>query len=337
MLSCRRRVCRQARNGASRGERLVEQLYKAGTLLRLHCYLHLCLLAVPCAALTGQPWGSSESTLPSSNFVCRLLARFQLAGALRTYPRDWFRGEHRISRSEAAAALKSVLDSLDRPNTGSDWRSGTWGYRWIDFIYRGRSVSEAVKFLRPELARLGIDVDRELLIEALDRRDLVSVRELRRRVRSPLTQGRYGMTVMMVAAAYGDQALVESELASGAQTEVLDCNGATALFYAAGFGTARVVEQLANAGAVLDANDADWTQRTPLIYAAIGGRVHTTRALLRLGADPMVTANHNRRPSHFVPRTTGYTSAEHRQVLRILLEAEAARGATLSAPARQHR
>jgi hypothetical protein len=281
----------------------------------------------PYAASAGQPWGSSESTLPSSSVVYRLLAQFQWAGSLRDYPRGWFRGGHEISRSEAASALKSVLDGLDRPMTESGWRFGYWGYRKVDWVYRSRSMVEAVELLRPELSHLGVDVDREMLIEALDHNDLTAVRELRERTRSPLTQGRYGMTVLMLASAYGDETLVESELAAGALTEVWDSAGATALFYAAGFGTAGVVERLAKAGAVLDQHDADWTHKTPLMYAAIGGRVHTTRALIRLGANPMETATWDHRASYFVPTINGEMGSEHRRVKEILLKAEAANAA----------
>jgi hypothetical protein len=287
----------------------------------IRCLLVVGFSVAPCAASPSQPWASAESTLPSSSCAYRLLAQFQSVGALREYPRGWFRDPHPMSRSEAAQALKSVLEALDHPKMA---RWEYWGYREEDRLARDPLLSEGVHLLRPELARLGVDVDRELLIEALDRNDLTAVRELRTRTRSPLTQGRFGITVLMLASAYGDEALVQSELGRGAQTEVWDSTGATALFYAAAFGTVAVVQRLAKAGAVLDQHDADWTHKTPLMYAALGGRVHTTRALLRLGANPTETATWDHRASYFVPTINGEMSSEHRRVKKILLEAEAA-------------
>jgi hypothetical protein len=274
----------------------------------------------PCAASSSQPWGSSESTLPSSSFVYPLLAEFQRVGALDEYPRGWFRTYHAMSRSEAAFALKSVLDTLDSPTIQ---RGNTGAGRAIDSTYLRFSPAESVELLRPELERLGITVDRELLIEALDRSDLVSVRTLQKRTKSTHTRGRLGMTVLMLACAYGDIPLVESELAAGADTEVLDTAGATAMFYAAGFGTAFAVERLAKAGADVGRHDTS-SGRTPLMYAAHGGRVHTVRALLRLGADPLATAGWRNRASSHVPSSWLEESPNHRAVLRMLLEAEAA-------------
>ena len=57
----------------------------------------------------------------------------------------------------------------------------------------------------------------------------------------------------------------------------------TAMHIAAGAGHSEVLSILSAEGALVDARD--WQLRTPLFYAALGGRVDTAKALLALGAD----------------------------------------------------
>ena len=84
---------------------------------------------------------------------------------------------------------------------------------------------------------------------------------------------------------------VREALAAGAKVDAKGEGGATALFYAAQYGHAEVVEFLAgrgadvNVAAVIDIGDRSY-RVTALGAAALGGYADVVRALLKHGADP---------------------------------------------------
>lgn len=87
-------------------------------------------------------------------------------------------------------------------------------------------------------------------------------------------------TPLVAASIAGNSRFVEFALEAGADTEVKDGEGMTALAWAAKVdpGHARVVEQLLEAGARLDSRSANG--RTPLEWAHVYRNDHHTRALL---------------------------------------------------------
>jgi ankyrin repeat protein len=73
-------------------------------------------------------------------------------------------------------------------------------------------------------------------------------------------------------------------LDAGADANAVDEEGWSVVAYAASFGWSEAVHQLAKAGADVDRPDTTYG-RTPLMKAAVHGRVSTVSALLKAGAD----------------------------------------------------
>jgi ankyrin repeat protein len=92
-----------------------------------------------------------------------------------------------------------------------------------------------------------------------------------------------GATALQWAAYRGDAKLVELLLKAGANPELANHNGATPLWLAAARGDAAVVKALLKGGA--DANEALPLGRRPLMLAARSGNVEAVQALLAHGAD----------------------------------------------------
>jgi ankyrin repeat protein len=92
-----------------------------------------------------------------------------------------------------------------------------------------------------------------------------------------------GATALHWAAYHGDIGLAEILLAAGADPAAANRNGSTAMWLAASQGDAPMVEALLNGGA--DANEELPLGRRPLMLAARAGSVAAVRALLDRGAD----------------------------------------------------
>jgi len=97
---------------------------------------------------------------------------------------------------------------------------------------------------------------------------------------------RLGKTALMRAAGGEDRdgddfVILRHLLAKGADPNVADASGRTALMTAAGYGNHRAVDALLRAGA--DAEMEDDAGRTALAYAAANGHADTIR-LLDIGA-----------------------------------------------------
>jgi ankyrin repeat protein len=93
-----------------------------------------------------------------------------------------------------------------------------------------------------------------------------------------------GATALHWAAYHGDAPLAESLLEAGANVAAANRNGSTPLWLASSQGDAMMVETLLDGGA--DANEALPLGRRPLMLAARSGSVDTVRVLLEAGADP---------------------------------------------------
>lgn len=85
----------------------------------------------------------------------------------------------------------------------------------------------------------------------------------------------------------GDSAALDALIASGADVNVAQPDGATALHWAAYRDDVGAVRRLLEAGA--DANVANRAGTTPLLMASIAGNVEMIRLLLAAGADPHET------------------------------------------------
>ena len=107
---------------------------------------------------------------------------------------------------------------------------------------------------------------------------------------NPNLADHYGWTALMYAARHGTTEMVQALINAEANLDAQNNNGCTALMYAARWGTTEMVQALINAEANLDAQDNDgWTA---LMYATRWGRTEMVQALIQAGADLDTQDNH---------------------------------------------
>ena len=94
-----------------------------------------------------------------------------------------------------------------------------------------------------------------------------------------------GYTALHLAARAGSAGAAERILEAGADPNVFTTTGVTAMHFAADADAAAVVTLLAAHGAEADARDT-FSERTPLMFAAVRGADAALGALLEAGADP---------------------------------------------------
>ena len=94
-----------------------------------------------------------------------------------------------------------------------------------------------------------------------------------------------GYTPLHLAARSGDAEIAGILLDAGANPNAFTSTGVSALHFAADADAAGVVEALVESGAEVDARDG-FSQRTPLMFAAVRGADAAAQALLVAGADP---------------------------------------------------
>ena len=121
------------------------------------------------------------------------------------------------------------------------------------------------------------------IADAASRGDTAAIERLLKGGADVNVQQADGATALQWAAYRGDAKLAERLLKSGAKPGVANHNGATPLWLAAMRGDAAVIEALLKGGA--DANEALPLGRRPLMLAARSGSVGAVRALLDHGAD----------------------------------------------------
>ncbi len=92
-----------------------------------------------------------------------------------------------------------------------------------------------------------------------------------------------------VAAAAGKAGVAEALLLAGAPADPFTSTGAQPLHLAATAGVPEVVSSLLAHGASVDAREEEWGL-TPLMFAAVRGRVAAVKTLMDAGADASVTA-----------------------------------------------
>jgi uncharacterized protein len=103
----------------------------------------------------------------------------------------------------------------------------------------------------------------------------------------PNEVGIHGRTPLMVAAAEGNFAAVETLVRNGASVLVIGRGRMTALHEASANGQATVVNHLLSLGAEVNAETIDGV--TPLMCAAAWGNTEVAQLLLENGADPTRT------------------------------------------------
>ncbi len=94
-----------------------------------------------------------------------------------------------------------------------------------------------------------------------------------------------GYTPLHLASRAGSREVVDVLVAQGADVDAYTATGVTALHFAADADAAAVAAALLAGGADVDARD-DFSQRTPLMFAAVRGADAAARVLLDAGADP---------------------------------------------------
>ena len=94
-----------------------------------------------------------------------------------------------------------------------------------------------------------------------------------------------GYTPLHLAARSGDVEIAGILLDAGADPNAFTSTGVTAMHFAADADAAGVVEALVERGGEADARDA-FSERTPLMFAAVRGADAAARALMDAGADP---------------------------------------------------
>ena len=99
-----------------------------------------------------------------------------------------------------------------------------------------------------------------------------------------------GHTPLHVAAAAGHAGVTEALLAAGAPANPMTSTGAEPIHLAAAAGIPEVVTALLAHGASVDARETEWGL-TPLMFAAVRGRLRAVEVLMAAGADAAATAN----------------------------------------------
>ena len=99
-----------------------------------------------------------------------------------------------------------------------------------------------------------------------------------------------GHMPLHVAAAAGQAGIAEALLEAGAPGDAMTSTGAQPLHLAAAAGVPEVVVSLLAHGAPVDARETAW-DLTPLMFAAVRGRVEAVKALMDAGADASATAD----------------------------------------------
>lgn len=113
------------------------------------------------------------------------------------------------------------------------------------------------------------------------------------RTPDPDVRGPGGITALHLAARKNDQILIDRLLTLGARVDTGDNSGKTPLWMAAGTGAMLAIMILHEHGARLDAAEHNHGL-TPLMIAAMHGRIGSVDTLLKLGADAALKDNEGR-------------------------------------------
>jgi len=98
-----------------------------------------------------------------------------------------------------------------------------------------------------------------------------------------------GQTALMLAVLYDHEEILQTLLASGVEIDVADKKGSTALMLAVKYGNIPITQMLINSSAALDSKDKEGM--TALMWAAEYGQVSSSQLLIKAGADVNVKDN----------------------------------------------
>jgi uncharacterized protein len=155
---------------------------------------------------------------------------------------------------------------------------------------------------------------------ALNTGDFIKVRQMMGTIDINAPHPKYKQTPLMLAACFGWEPIAADLIKAGAQLDLTDANGDTALHYTAQFAQPRVMKLLLDAGASLNIQDK-WKQ-TPMGMSAMEFRPDGFHLLLAAKADVNLATPHGGNALHYA---TG-----HGRITR--LQALIARGARIDEP-----
>lgn len=113
-------------------------------------------------------------------------------------------------------------------------------------------------------------------------------------------------TALRNASFAGNAALVEKLLRAGADPNVADVHGRTALSHAARHGHGTIVDALLAAGAWADPHEDYDVYETPLMGAAEGGHLEIVKKLVQAGANPSFHVGVSQRTAESYARVHGF-------------------------------
>ncbi len=186
---------------------------------------------------------------------------------------------------------------------------------------RGSKRSAVVRSVLIALSGLGLlaataAAQGQHVADAAKRQDWAAVQELLRGGADVNLRQGDGATALHWAAYWNDSEAVQRLLASGAAADAANDLGVTPLWLAANNGNAAVVEALLAGGA--DPNLALPSGETVLMTASRTGDPEAVRALLAAGADPHATE-----AAHRQTALMWAVAQQHAEVVRLLLESGA--------------
>jgi uncharacterized protein len=149
---------------------------------------------------------------------------------------------------------------------------------------RLRTITLALILAAPGLAISGLAAAESPVADAAMQRDAARVASLLGEGADVNLAQADGATALHWAAYYGDADLASQLIAAGANVSAANREGSTPLWLASSRGDAVMIEKLLAGGA--DANEALPLGRRPLMLAARSGHVDAVKVLLDHGADP---------------------------------------------------
>lgn len=234
----------------------------------------------------------------------------------------WFNAVYMAADTGRDAALKTVLDKggglyVNNPGMTQDGRSSPWNPLHIAVkTYHYAMVAPLVAagaFLNDEA---GYDKATPLFLAATNNDDSGVATLINAGADLERRNSLNGRTALAFAVADKDFKAARALVHYGADVNAADNSGMTPLMYAADNGDMRMAELLLAAHADVNARRAGNNSETALMKAARKGASDVVKALLKAGADPLLSDSFNKTALRYA-EDGGYNSARY-----VLEEAE---------------